>query len=564
MVLDQVYLSVSAARTRMNRNSLQHHVSTRVLTAAASHLGTALAIAATALLLISGQALATDNYLVKPMKLAFDDPATMRRMNSAAKKYAYAESIKDFADEEYARAYYQDYLPARITQRENRDEISSLMTDVRKRMTRAYRAGTPGAKNLTRWLYSGMRPIADGNYHPAARINAILLIARIDIVAGDPTTRRPPVPSPVIPHVLFPLYKNASNSEGVRAAALCGLLRYVNLAGPMLKKPQQDALIEEMQILIEQRPPKGRSVLAHAYLQRFAVDILASLIPLADSAGQKQFGKEGLGAYLVGLSTDDTKHQLLAMHAASRLAPVDRTLPTTDGRVQKILLSWSLLATDVLDREIKRLEAMTRPQPISPQPVTAQSIVQLSQAAGRRPRNMPMQRADGEMDAGGMDDGFGENGRDDEAMAPGMLPAGLGRARLGRGGRPLQPPEVAMSRRKLNFVLQQFHQGVAGSRKMKLPDAPRGLMAAVTQADRKVVRDWASKLHEASSGINQATLFNRLLYLEELKKQRATFQQVSQAFTIPPAAAKPGDVPAGPAAAPIGPVHDSGNKSDQT
>jgi hypothetical protein len=536
MVLDQVYLSVSAARTRMNRNSSRHLVST-------SHvfrLGMMLGIAATALLLASGQVLATDNYLIKPMKLAFDDPATMRRMNSAAKKYAYAESIKDFADEDYARVYYQEYLPARITQSENRDEISALMTDVRNRMTRAYRAGTPGAKNLTRWLYSGMRPIADGNYHPAARINAILLIARIDVVPGDPSTRRPPVPSPVIPHVLFPLYKNAANSDGVRAAALSGLRRYVNLAGPVLKKPQQDALISEMQTLIEQSPPKGRNVLAHAYLQRFAVDILASLIPWVPSDGQKQFVNNGLGAYLVGLSTDETKHQLLAMHAASRLAPVDKKLRIADGRVQKILLGWSSLATDALDREIKRLEAMTRPEPVSPQPVSAQSIVQLSQAAGRRPGNVPMQ---GQMGGDEMDESIGVPLDGDDMENPQGMPAGWGRTRLGRGGRPIQPPEVMMSRRKLNFVLQQFHLGVAGSRKMRLPGVPRGLMAAVTDSDRKVVRDWAIQLHQASSGINQATLFTRMQYVEELKAQLATFEKVRQAFTIPPPVAKPGSLP---------------------
>ncbi|QDT12332.1 hypothetical protein [Planctomycetes bacterium K23_9] len=511
-------------------------------------------------------AAATERYRVMAMNPAFDDPANMRRMVSASKNYAFAESIEKFADEGYARAYYLHYLPARITQDVSMDEISDLMTTIRKRVSRSNRTGKPGARNIMGWLYKGMRPIAEGDYRPAARINAILLISRLDVVPADLMEKKPPVPSSVVPSVLLPIYQDAANSDGVRAAALKGLNRYASLAADRLQAPEQktlrDSLVQEMQTLLTDKSPEGRDAAAHAYLQRFAIDILAAMQASADQDRDDKKRKNGFGAQLVSISTDKSSHRLLAMHAASRLGTVRENLIGGKGASRKILASWTTLVAQAFDSEIDRLESMTRPPVAARQPRSPDAMAQAARRA--RPANGRGRMAN-RARAGQQDPRHNNPMRNDPAdgMDPtdGMMEDFPGGEMPGGMGRPsqfaVQPPEIVMSRRKLSFVVQQLNYGATGSRKRALLAQRRGLMAAVASEDQVVVRDWLRGLHQILDSINRDSLSTRASYLDELKSQSAKLQQLSRALSPPADAVKPAAAGQPNAAAPIPPA-DSG------
>ncbi|MGB7343519.1 MAG: hypothetical protein WBD20_04865 [Pirellulaceae bacterium] len=521
MIHYQVHLGIAAAHLQSGRSAKP------MLWRLRSLAYVLLAVSVTSTFMIgSTAALATENYRVVPMNKAFDDPANFRRMESAAKRYAYAESIEKFADEGYARAYYLYYLPARITQQESMGEISDLMSDVRKRVTRSNRVGAPGAQNIMRWLYSGLRPIAEGDYRPVARINAILMISRLDVVPADPSAKTSPVPSAVIPKVLLPLYQNEMNSDGVRAAALKGLRRYVNLAAESLEKQHSDTLVAEMKTLLEQKSPAGRDPVAHAYLQRFAVDILASL----QAPTATEFGDQ-----LVSLSTNDDTHQLLAVHAASRLASVPCKLQ--ENRTAKLILArWTSLTAEAIDQEVDRLERMTQPKPASRQPLSPDHLVQLNQNANKPRQGAPMARNAMQGDPGDQYDGM--DSMEPDAMDEGNFGPGMGTM---LGNRQLaQPTEVIMSRRKLNFVIQQLHTGALGNRKSDHVDPDRGLMAAVASDDRQIIQGWLQQLQTVVDQVNSPTLRTRELYIAKLKELSAGLKTLSKSMSLaPPAAPAP-------------------------
>ncbi len=87
-----------------------------------------------------------------------------------------------------------------------------------------------------------------------------------------------------------------------------------------------------MTSLLESPAPAGRPTDAHAYLQRYAVDILDVLRAKEDKS---------LGTKLISISTEPTNPDLIALYSASRLATMG---PELQGQVQapkKVLDSWS-------------------------------------------------------------------------------------------------------------------------------------------------------------------------------------------------------------------------------
>ena len=109
----------------------------------------------------------SSRYLTLPITDEFKDPVTVKRMEFAAKQFAYQDKLDKFAETEAVRRYYSRYVPSKITQpHEDMSEISTLVTSIRKRMDRAARNKSPSHRKMMAWLYEGLKPVAQGNYHP--------------------------------------------------------------------------------------------------------------------------------------------------------------------------------------------------------------------------------------------------------------------------------------------------------------------------------------------------------------------------------------------------------------
>lgn len=478
-------------------------------------------------------------YDVIPLNPQFQDQAIKQKMERAVKSFVSARDLNTFAELPYAKGYVDKYLPAKITQPDALAEISPLINDVMQNYARCQKAGNPGARQFLVWLYLGMEPITRGNYQPAARINATLVLGKLD--SAPATGDSPPTPLRQSFPVLFRLYHDVANPDGVRAAALQGLHRYVSYGGE-LQQTHKDALIVEMKKLLDEPTPSNRAAKAHAYLQRYAVDILDMLAGPSDKT---------LATQLIGISSNPNSPDLIALHSASKFGSMSQ-LQGTVPAAATVLESWSKLALNAFEAELARLKGLDHPQPATDQPPDPETMV-VTKPVAAAGRGMGYDNMDMDMEMGrgsGMDGSYedmnmGSMDNYDMDSGTGMMGYGMG---MGMGMMPEanpQPPEVIASRRKLNTVLEQLQRGVSGSSAPGTPTTAGGLMTAVPDADKDAVTGWIASLSDIVTNLNDVNLDDRTKYIEGLEAQITVLKglagvEVDQA-----------EIDAGPVMAPI-------------
>lgn len=405
-------------------------------------------------------------------------------------------------------------------------EYGKIMQSMLDDVERSQRARTPAAATVSGWIVAGAGRIAAENFHPAARVNATLLLGLVDEQGADVRNGQPPRPARGALIPLIRLYTTATNPDGVRAAALQGLVRHVNL-GAVTNAQHRAGLASVMLTLAQSDPPAGRSPEAHAYMQRYAVDILSVLANpnVADQTAQT----------LVSLSTAGDKPSLIAAYAASKIGQLQ------PGRAKlnqpsRVLNSWAARAAATIEQEIDRLAKLDPPTAVRDQP---------AMPTERTPRRMG-----GGFDGGaGMDDYAGEmmmemeaagsydmgGGMDDMMMMEmegmGMMPGMMPQAKP-------QPVEIIASRRRINHVLQQLQVGVTGRATTGKPPRPAGLLVAATDQDQAAFDAWIQSVAGVVTAVNDQALDDRTKYVEALKLQATALKTLAG---VPVQAEQPGD-----------------------
>lgn len=424
-----------------------------------------------------------------------------------------------------AKFYLESYIPWKLTQKENLPELSATIEELLKDLDGAQRMSSAGARTLLAGTFVGMKTIAEGNYIPAARINAINALARLNEKPLDIANGRPPLPLRFSYPILFQLYSDENESDGIRAAALHGIHHYTQFAFPVMKPEEKSALVDEMNQLLAAEPPQSRSPDAHAYLQRFAVDILNILRDPQDAS---------LGTQLISISTTEKQPDLIALYSASKLGGLDAALKGQVNDSEEVIQQWSLRAFNAIESELTRFASQTPPKPAMQQPPNPITFLQKSETTKERERQQRRgassrggmaggsQYSDpsyGMRDMGGsdmMDGSYGDMGYGDMGM--------MGSGMMGMPGMrrqaPPQPPEVSLSRRKLSFVLQQLLRGATGSPKGEIGDQPGGLIAAVEEPQRAAVQQWVETIRDVVDALNDNNLSDLKLWTEALENQR--------------------------------------------
>ena len=386
-------------------------------------------------------------------------------------------------------------------------------------LARAQRSNRPQvAFQLMKYIYDGMKKVAEGNYHPAARINALLVLSRMDSRPADNSSRTPPIPLANARPILLAQYQKEDNPDGVRAAALQGLHRHVMYGFRAISDADKATLRTAMDELLQAEPPAGRSAEAHAYLQRFAVDILEMLQPANDKS---------LGVKLISLSTQPNNPDLIALYSASRIASMGADLKGQVATPEDVLKNWSMRALAAFESELQRFNAFERPKPDKTQPKKPEDQL------GKKTEK-PVRSAMGSMDDYEMEDMMGSmedydmedmmGSMDDYDMEDMMGGYGMGMGRVPEA-KP-QPPEVLASRRKLNHVLQQLHLGVTGAAEKGVPARdPGGLLASVTEDKQPVVKEWITAMESIVTAINDEMRDDETKYLETLVEQTAALRE---------------------------------------
>jgi len=134
-------------------------------------------------------------------------------------------------DPEFDR-WFRENIFARMTQLD--DASLSSIGEQRYEFFRDYMLGAVGASRtrLLNLTFTTMRSIAEGNYHPAARTNAVLVMGRLNSVEGS-DRGNPPDPYRPSFDYLVQLVQDVNAPGNLRIAALVGLESHISVLAPL-------------------------------------------------------------------------------------------------------------------------------------------------------------------------------------------------------------------------------------------------------------------------------------------------------------------------------------------
>ncbi len=392
-------------------------------------------------------------------------------------------------------AYYNKYLFPKMTDPKELANLPKMNEEILKDLRRAQSGGATTVGNaILSWSVRSATSLARGNYHPGVRINATLLLAQLN---DQPPGAQPPVPAQATIAPLVGLYRDQTAPDGVRAAALIGLHRWALYGLPRLSGAARNGFVSMMLALANEPTPANRTPEGHAYLKRYALDILQVLYT-------PEQGKAITDAF-VKLSTSPDEPTVISLYATAKLARLKevKQLPAAND----VAKAWTANIAGVFESEASRLAAMTPPKAAA------------SQTGPVKPETNTRGGMNGSMD-GGMDAMYesGMDGRMDAGMSEsamesggGMMDAmdmegGMGMGMYGRGGATStnpQPPEVFASRRRLIHALECVKFGLTGSRNKEAAKSPAGLATMLPEENQLTETQLTEKILSALEELNK-------------------------------------------------------------
>ena len=257
--------------------------------------------------------------------------------------------------------YYLQYLLPRLTWLENIENPANYNAVYQARFVffRDFRrCGLPDVRlHILRTTLPKLKEITSGNFHPAARVNAMLIISDLNtrevVQTGTPV---PPEPYADAFPVMVEALGDANQIDAVKVVAMLGIHRHIesdnrqrNPQNPNSRKIDAAQLDRAntlcLAILMAKDPPAGRTVEGHAWMQRRAIDVLGALGTIGTNVNATQ---------AVDAMVADAKAPLsLRCSAAEALGELD--LPP-ETRLEPISTAQKLgeLAVYACQRELKR------------------------------------------------------------------------------------------------------------------------------------------------------------------------------------------------------------------
>jgi len=129
----------------------------------------------------------------------------------------------------------------------------------------------PVYDKLNELAFDQMLEFAKGNYHPATRYNAMLLVGELNV--EKPAFDKPPRPLPKAFPELMSAAQDESLPDAVRLPALLGIIRHSKF-GAADDQSRQKISGLMLSLAAMQQPPKGRSTEGHAWFRCLAIETL--------------------------------------------------------------------------------------------------------------------------------------------------------------------------------------------------------------------------------------------------------------------------------------------------
>lgn len=256
--------------------------------------------------------------------------------------------------------YYKNYLPAAWTQT-SPGSLSALAKEREQFLNELANSKVPPQVHdrLVSITLAGMQQIlSDPELHPGARYNAALVLGALNAKEPDRINRANPEPLPAALPVLLELFKNAEESDGVRLAALLGIMRHLEWdpyrpqATRMAADTKTEIVAELAALAQATEPPPGRSLEGHTWLRRRAVE---GLMYAALSGTTAE-----IHAVIEKLISDDAEPVALRCTAADVMGRLEYQAPVIPAPEPnaKELGHLALVAVDAELSRLENLEAM--------------------------------------------------------------------------------------------------------------------------------------------------------------------------------------------------------------
>ena len=233
--------------------------------------------------------------------------------------------------------FFQEYLFAEMTQ--TSDANLSTLGAKRADFLRKYLSADANGANRTYLiedqLLPAMKRIAEGNFHPAVRLNAVLMIGIANSSEGNSLANEAPTPNPACVKYLIGLLKQDQLPLYLRVGVFTGLHRVSQLEGlvPRLEQADVKEISDAALAVTEKKYPgqEGWDPDANYWLRRRAIQILGFL---------RKPGENGtvVNALLAVLGDEKNEFQvrLDAIDSLSQLnyenaAPVARVKDVSEG-----------------------------------------------------------------------------------------------------------------------------------------------------------------------------------------------------------------------------------------
>ena len=215
------------------------------------------------------------SYVNKPM-----DPT--REKQAKAKRIQIQRILRNGTFESQQQrefeAYYNEYAFARWEDLSRTPEMAGY----RKDFVNELKIAKPGAPR--NWLIQRamefFTQLAKGNYHPAVRVNAALILGDLN-EREAPSVNEMPVPLPAALPVLVELLNDPAQIDAVKVVALRGIIRHATL-GIADANVRDTQVVPALLALATAKSQPGRSVEGHAWMRMLAIEALGVVGVLGD------------------------------------------------------------------------------------------------------------------------------------------------------------------------------------------------------------------------------------------------------------------------------------------
>ncbi len=173
--------------------------------------------------------------------------------------------------------YYRSYALARWSLPENRAALPVFRKDLRNNLRSCGTGGRPAAvhDHLSALALKYLSGLARGNFHPAVRVNAVLMIGELNVVEASRPSDLPTVLPEALP-VLLRTVADPQQLDAVKVAALVGIAHHARLGG-ITSAEDRAAVTRAMLALAGAKGAAGRSAAGHAWMRAQAVEVLGKL-----------------------------------------------------------------------------------------------------------------------------------------------------------------------------------------------------------------------------------------------------------------------------------------------